>query len=431
MVGDDDDGDGFRDLPKHALILAPYLWQFATFDSAPAIQSLLQGVRDFQEGSITYMANDDDLTIDTMPLTAYIDDWDKKDLIFISTHGDTNANAAWGPDPYISLGIGGTDCAALVAKVALAVADPAEYPGLHCSLTQVRIAGSGNNTVWGRSLIASRQFWESVHGGNLKKKVFWFDACRSTFGPGLAEALTGQDSVFFGWDEYVQSGHSKAVATRVITEMTTNAFPALRSFARECADGSCIESPVPSQTPNGYDGTKFAELEAGWARADLRLRDSLTIPAAPTRGLCGLLDGIPVEATCPSCGGAIAMSMTYDATVAGLEARDLLFRDDVFEFATEQLRLFADKDDTLAEYALPLTDMNMTDLGGGAYAVTDLSGFGAVTLYVDDVCPYDIFEYNPWVLLPVFDPAMPGNDGRDRIYSWDGPFQYEVIPDTF
>ena len=33
--------------------------------------------------------------------------------------------------------------------------------------------------------------------------------------------------------------------------------------------------------------------------------------------------------------------------------------------------------------------------------------------------------------LPAFDPARPGNDNRDRIYSWDGPFQVEVIPDVF
>jgi hypothetical protein len=50
---------------------------------------------------------------------------------------------------------------------------------------------------------------------------------------------------------------------------------------------------------------------------------------------------------------------------------------------------------------------------------------------MDNICPYQVIEYDPWVLLPTFDESMPGNDARDRIYSWDGPFTIEIIPVQF
>jgi hypothetical protein len=42
------------------------------------------------------------------------------------------------------------------------------------------------------------------------------------------------------------------------------------------------------------------------------------------------------------------------------------------------------------------------------------------------VCPGDTIDYEPWVLLPAFDLSMDGNDARDRMYSWEGPFTIEI-----
>ena len=115
--------------------------------------------------------------------------------------------------------------------------------------------------------------------------------------------------------------------------------------------------------------------------------------------------------------------LTYNITVEGLEPQEMVLLDDPLEFAKYQLRLFADVDNIESGYAVVLIDQTMVPVGNGVYA--DLFG---INLFMDDICPDQIIEYNPWVLLPTFDENMPGNDSRDRIYSWDGPFVIEIVP---
>ncbi len=415
MVGEDDDGDGKRDLDKHALVLSPWAFDFVPNDSAPAIRDLLQGVRDYQEGSVTYRENSTDLLQDTFTLADYTEGWDDKDVIFLSSHGDADPNAAWGPDPYIFLGIGGSTCLDIRARIlAEAGDDPENYPpGIQCSFFTT--IGPGPDPVTGRDSLGTRAFWEWAHGGDLDKKVIWMETCRSTFHPGLAEALTGPDSIFFGYSDYVRVSVSLDASEAVLTESARDAFPALRAFVRECGGAdACMDPPG--------DPTR-AVLQAAWDRADLRLREALSVPAVPVYGQCAVSPQAPVEQTCPSCGGALALSFTYDIQVDGLEAEDLVLLQDPAEFGMYQLRLFADIDGVGSGYATPLWDQNMAAAGGGSY-VNALP----ITLFGDDICPWDVIEYDPWVLLPTFDPAMAGNDARDRIYSWDGPFTIEIVP---
>lgn len=41
---------------------------------------------------------------------------------------------------------------------------------------------------------------------------------------------------------------------------------------------------------------------------------------------------------------------------------------------------------------------------------------------MDGVCPGDVVEYLPKLMLPAYDPAAPGNDNRDFTYPLDGPY---------
>ena len=113
----------------------------------------------------------------------------------------------------------------------------------------------------------------------------------------------------------------------------------------------------------------------------------------------------------------------YDITLDGLEPADLTLYQGPFDFGKYQLRLFADIDGMESGYADPLADYSMISVGNGSYMHSP-----QVTLFGDNICPNDVIEYNPWVLLPTFDEGMPGNDARDRIYSWDGPFTIEIEP---
>lgn len=412
MVGKDDDGDGFRDLPKHALILSPWSFDFVPNDSAPMVNTILNGVRDYQEGSVTFKANNTDLIQGTMLISDYTG-WEDKDIIFVSSHGDADPNAAWGPDPYIFLGIGGASCTDIALKILAEVPDSAMRPGLRCSFFTT--IGPSSNKITGRDTLGTRAFWEYARGGKLEKKLIYMDACRTAFHPGLAEALTGTDSIFLGWSEYVQVSKSLASADAVIRETVVDGFPVLRSFVHECSGGACIDGSTPP-----------AELLAAWDRADLRTREALSIPATPLYAGCAVSPTLPVSDTCPSCVGGFPMSMSFNISLEGVEPAEMVLAEDPLEFGRYQLRLFADIDGIESGYAQPLYDVYMTPTGNGTY----IDAFG-MTLFMDNICPNQVIEYNPWVLLPTFDESMPGNDARDRIYSWDGPFTMEIVPEQF
>lgn len=88
-----------------------------------------------------------------------------------------------------------------------------------------------------------------------------------------------------------------------------------------------------------------------------------------------------------------------------------------------------EQDGVESGYALPLTDMSTTPLGNGVWS--DTLPF---TLGMNDVCPYQSVTYDPWILLPAYDENLPGNDGRDRMYSRVGtppPSLAQYLPTTF
>jgi len=356
-------------------------------------------------------SNDTDLIQDTMLLTDYINGWDTKDIIALLTHGKANPDAEWGPDPYVVLGIGGFTYGGIAAKIQADVPDPAMRPGLYPS--GLISLGPDSLPFLGRDIMATRAFWEHHHGGKLDKKLIYVLACQSAAHPGLAEALTGTDSIFLGWSEPVTADRLHDVSELLFKEMAEDAFPVLRSFVRECGTGACVESD--SEYPP-------ADLLAGWNRADLRTVDSLSLAGPPQTGFCGISPTIPVDQTCTSCGGGFPMGISYGITLAGLEPETLVPIVDPLEFGLYQLRLFADVDDVESGYAWPLTDQAMTGVGNGQYTLP------FVSLFMDDICPYQSLEYNPWVLLPAFDVNQGGNGQRDRIYSWDGPFMVTIDP---
>ena len=120
------------------------------------------------------------------------------------------------------------------------------------------------------------------------------------------------------------------------------------------------------------------------------------------------------------------MSISFNISIEGVEPAEMVLLEDALEFGKYQLRLFADIDGIESGYAQPLYDVYMIPTGNGTY----IDAFG-ITLFMDNICPNQVIEYNPWVLLPTFDESMPGNDARDRIYSWDGPFTMEIVPEQF
>jgi hypothetical protein len=421
MVGNDVDGDGKRDLPKSALVLSPYAFQFQPYESGLPVRDRLAPLRDYDhEGGVDFVANPPGSSTNAVTLLNWLN-WDAYDVIFVSTHGDLVPvdNGFASPMLFTGIGILENSCAGM-RDLALAQldGDRATVNTLVCARVN---KGTHEQPNWIRDIAAGYVFFSHVYPGGLQKKLIYLEACRSLATDDLVDALLGEDSIVLGWTEYVFSSFSREVAQYYFGRAGTNGLPAWRAHAVTCQGGACIEPTPPSAMRPGQTGPP--ELEVRYDRADLRIREGLEIASAPTPGACFAVPDVPLSLTCPSCGGTLPLSMTFPATVDGLLQADLVLRQDPTKFALEQFRLFADADGTESGYALPLFTDNVVGQGDGSYSV-----LGSATLYVDDVCPGDTVEYEPWVLLPAYDPNMGGIDARDRMYSWDGPFEVQLAP---
>ena len=88
MVGNDNDGDGKRELEKRALVLAPYAFQFQPWESALTVRDRLSPLMDYSHaGGIEFVANPPGTSSNAVSLFHWLN-WDGYDVIFASTHGD-------------------------------------------------------------------------------------------------------------------------------------------------------------------------------------------------------------------------------------------------------------------------------------------------------------------------------------------------------
>ena len=406
MVGKGRTLDGPAKLEKKALVLDPYKFQFDRDDgdAASKVVAALSGVRDYA-GRVTFMANQS--ALDRVSLSFY-QTWHQYDVIYLSAHGSRGQ---------IMLGYFGPSCAGVRAAVeAESEASPDLRRGLWCSLENI---GSTANPRWTWELIAQPKFFATQYPHGLKRTLIYLDACSSLKIAGYAEALVGEDSVLIGWNAAADVDAAPAIVSRLFAEAAGRGFPAWRSFTRACAGDTCKDST----------GTRLAIT---YDRADLRIREGLTVFEPVRTGACFSDPMLPMSATCPSCEcpgctPTFPMPVFFDIKVDGVEPEEMALRGDPDAFANEQLRLFGDVNDVFDDgndgvppYALPLTDDFMTDTGNGEWQ----SVMAPATLFIDDVCPSTFIKYHPKVMLPAYEigSMSGGNDMRDFMYSLDGPF---------
>ena len=421
MVGNDNNGDGKRDLEKRALLLAPYAFQFQPYESALPVFDRLSPLMDYsQAGGIELVANPPGSASNAVSLLHWLN-WDGYDVIFASTHGDLVPLGSGLASPMLFTGVGILENSCVDMRD-LVLAQTGNDTALVNTLACARVnKGTTDAPNWIQDIAAGESFFSAAYSGGLQKKLMYLEACRSVINNDLVDALMGTDSVVLGWTEYVYASFSREVARFFFGRSGTDGLPAWRAHKVTCGGGDCVEPTSPAQLRPGQTGPP--ELVIQYDRADLRIREGLEIPSEPMHGACSVYPGVPIEQSCPSCGGGIPIAFIYQATVDGLLTDDLVLRQDPNDFAVEQLRLFADADGEESGYALPLFTDNMTGLGDGAYSV-----LGGVTLFVDYACPGQVIEYEPWILLPAYDLTTGGIDSRDRMYSWEGPFSVEIVP---
>ncbi len=413
VLGADEDRENATDLTKKALVLAPYAFQFGIHDSAAGVADTLEALPDYTQVDRAF--NTQGGVANSVRLSVWAQDWSDYDIVFVSTHGDFDPSSSYGTEPTLSLGVFGENCDELRDEIFTQLPFSEEgRTGIFCDWTNV--SPNRNVKIWRKGLVAVPRFFSAVHEGELDKKIVYVDACRSGRDDGLAGALTGQDSIFLGWDDYVRSDVSRNAANEILAEAAGNGFPMWRSFVRACSDGSCMESFPPR---NGR--TKRAELLVHHDRADLRIREGLILSGQPFAVNCSEIAMVPLSVSCPTCVGMDpAAGILFEVTMEGVTTDDLVLRQDPTDFALEQYRLWGDVDDVEQPYALPIWSGTTTSLGDGAYEVT------MPQLFMDGVCPGQMIDYRPKVLLPAFDPIMSGNDARDWLYSLQAPYMLTI-----
>jgi len=328
--------------------------------------------------------------------------WLSYDVIHVVTHGDRNR--LW-------LGDSTSSCTTLAATIRGELPAAADRTGLRCG--SVNTAPANAAPVWDTDVSIDPSFFAWHYPAGLPKRFVCLNACRTTFAPGMAQSLLGEDTIYLGWDEYVDSQLALDTAVNLYQDMVGLGFPAWRAFVHTCTGGKCIN--MRASLPSGQ--TKNEELEIAYDRADLRLRESLGVLPPFLTGVCLEIPDVPLDLSCPSCvNPEFGIFVGYDVTLEGFVPEDMALRTDPFEFVAEQLRVFADADGEDTGYALPIVSDNnpqLMNLGDGKWQ-------SAATLYVPNVCPGDVVSYLPKLMLPAYDPTAPGL--RDFSYPVDGPW---------
>lgn len=399
MLGDDRDFDGRRDIAKKALVLSPYKFQFQDTDDGQPVADILKGRADYAAGVEYHPVATKGPGLLSMTLWT---SWMNYDVIHIVTHGERNR--LW-------LGDSTSSCTTLAATIRSEVPAAADRVGLRCG--SVNTAPANAAPVWDTDVSVDPSFFARHYPGGLPKRFVFLNACRTTFAPGMAQALLGDDTIYLGWDEYVDSQLALDTALALYQDMVGLGFPAWRAFVRTCTGGKCIN--MRTRLPSGQ--TKNEELEIAYDRADLRLRESLGVIPPFLTGVCLEVPDVPLEFSCPSCvNPEVGVFVGFDVILEGFVPEDMALRTDPFEFAIQQLRVFADVDDEDSGYALPIISNDNTqlvDLGDGTWQ-------SPVTLYVPNVCPNDVVSYLPKLMLPAYDPNAGGL--RDFSYPVNGPW---------
>ena len=191
IVGEDTNDDGGIDNrdSKRALVLAPYLWQFAPHDESPIFADQLEGLRGYG-GNVSFKSNpqrvDQNIAVeDYFALADY-------DLIYLSTHGQ-RVQSGGGTKSHVVVSTGVILDSSLIREV-----------NIHGMVAEVHYRNLGDISPRFWSLGVTPDFFRTFYPEGLDDTVVLLSACETgrVAGGELAEAMGGENFVMFGWSEF-------------------------------------------------------------------------------------------------------------------------------------------------------------------------------------------------------------------------------------
>ena len=227
VVGDDTTGDDRVDNrdAKRALVLAPYLWEFAPFDESPLVAQQLSQVPGY-EGAITLAVNETEAAQDVT-----IEHWlslDEYDAVFVSSHG---SSSCWDQPT--------RQCASILSSgVVLPDGEPLTG-GLYRGTTPLfRTADNtddgeedADQTSMAVELGLGRGFFTKNYPGGLDDVIVVLSACElgGLGGPALAASLGTDDVATYLWTESVPADTAFA-ATGALVEQLSLGLTSVEAF---------------------------------------------------------------------------------------------------------------------------------------------------------------------------------------------------------
>jgi hypothetical protein len=231
---------------KRALVLSPFRYFFKQFDDGAAVAQVLEKTRGYA-GNVSYLENATK-TAETVGIQQFVG-WENYDVIHVTSHG------------------------AQICDVNRCVASILTGDIYSSAEDLLRITEQGLNTVRVRGsdekrLALGPDFFKKHYPGGLARKLIFFNACQTfdAVDSALSDALLGDQSVYFGWTDAVQSDAAQAAA--------------LALFQKLSVDGVTSQSALDSLGPLGFNQYTHGGLDFNATllldrdvSSDLRIRE--------------------------------------------------------------------------------------------------------------------------------------------------------------
>ncbi len=300
VVGRDRNGDGSVDNrdSKHALVLAPYKWQVATWDYGGQLASNLGSLPPYG-GNVDYVENpaggSQNLSLDDWR------SWYQYDFVYVTTHGRRLVND-------------GTTYVLISSGVQADRSEALPYVGAYAIGTVDRDAGQTNRVI---EYGLAADFFERTYGDGLDDTIVVFSACE-TGAEGasvLADAIGGRDFVMFGWSEVVRADDA-AFAARALLEYLGRGLRSEEAMARLARDGLTVGTSRPRADGSFRPAPVFTRYAP--SGGDQRL---LEVPTLLNEARDPLQDGTDLRGSLAgSAGDGEPDVLTVTTILAGIEA---------------------------------------------------------------------------------------------------------------
>jgi hypothetical protein len=191
---------------KRALVLSPFKYEFHVHDDGAPVAQLLAQTRGYA-GNVTYRENASK-TAATVGIQQF-SGWENYDVIHVTSHGaevcDVNRCVA----------------SILTGDIYSSAEDLLRLT--EAGLNTARVRGSDD-----KFLALGPDFFREKYPGGLDRKLIFFNACQTyaAEGSALSDVLLGEQSVYFGWSDVVQSDAAKTAALALFQSLSVNGVTA-------------------------------------------------------------------------------------------------------------------------------------------------------------------------------------------------------------